>query len=154
MSENTFNIDVIVQNQNGLKWCPTKSLASSLFHCDLSHSITSSMLCDGFRDCPNELDDMLSMCRPDEPVYIIPILSANATVFCLALFFISCRKQKQPRQELTPVHHSNPLVTGALKDLKYFLANPNNENEEKLEKNIKRMWSLAKCRAIENNLQH
>ena len=154
MSENTFNIDVIVQNQNGLKWCPTKSVASSLFYCDPLHSITSSMLCDGFRDCPNELDDMLSMCRPDEPVYIIPILSVYVTTFCLALFFMSCRKQKQPRQEPTPVHHSNPLVTGALKDVKDFLANPNNENEEKLEKNIKRMWSLAKCRAIENNLQH
>ena len=101
MSENTFNIDVIVQNQNGLKWCPTKSLASSLFYCDPSHSITSSMLCDGFRDCPNGLDEMLSMCRPDEPVYIIPILSVYVTTFCLALFFMSCRKQKQPRQEPT-----------------------------------------------------
>ena len=64
MSENTFNVDVVVGNQNSLKWCTTKSVASNLFHCNKSHRITSSMLCDGYRDCPNGLDETLSMCRP------------------------------------------------------------------------------------------
>ena len=149
MSENTFNVDVVVGNQNSLKWCTTKSVASNLFHCDKFHRITSSFLCDGYRDCPNGLDETLSMCRPQEPVYILPVLSLYVTVFCLALFFVSCRKQKISRSESEPAkYNSNPFVTRALKDVGDFLKNSSEQNEEKLENTIKKMGSLAKVELL------
>ena len=121
MSENTFNIDLIIKNQNNLKWCPSKSVTSSLFHCDIFHSINSSMLCDGYRDCPNGLDETLGLCRPDEPLYVIPVLSLYVTSFCLAIFFVSCRKQKISRSDSEPAkYNSNPFVTRALKDVGDF----------------------------------
>ena len=148
MTENSFNIDLIIGNQLNSRWCPSNLVTSSFFHCDPFHSINASMLCDGYSDCPNGLDETLGLCSPDEQICIIPVLTLYIVTFCLALFFHSNRKQESLRRKPRPEFSTDSLVTKSLKDLRNFAVNPNEQNENTLENNIRRMGSLAKLELL------
>ena len=143
LSENAFNIDLMITNKgSSSKWCPSTSVTSNFFECDESQSISSAMLCDAYRDCPNGVDEGLLMCNPEKLSYVMPVFALFLVALCLAIGLSTCEHPDCDNEE--SVEHVSSCVTHALKDLKDFLTDPIKQKEKRLVNSIQKMGLNAK----------
>ena len=76
----------------------------------------------GFPDCPDGLDEALGLCKPEDLLYIAPLLCLFISSFALAIGCVSRCRLKKNEDEIEQV--PNQDVTSFLYDLKDYLTNP------------------------------
>ena len=140
MSENTFNIDLMIADLgSNSKWCPSQTVTSNFFKCNETQSISSEMLCDGFPDCPYWLDETLMMCNVRDIVYVAPVLAVFLLAFCLAIILSIWGFDDNLENLAETAGIPNSRVTATLEDMKDFIMSPTRKNEEMLIQGIQKM---------------
>lgn len=149
MSENTLNIDFLLE-RNGLswRWCPPKTVISNIFQCNQNKNISSKMICDGFCDCPDGLDESLGLCSPEETFYIAPVIALFVNSFAIAICCALKCSRKKDTDETKGEQVLNPTITRFLCELKHFLENPTSLKENKLRRRMRRMGIHVKVELL------
>ena len=151
LSENTFNVDIMIAtNRTGFhQWCPTRTVTSDFFQCGGSHSVPTKVLCDGYRDCPNNEDESLLMCTHKEYSLAIPMLSCYVVSFGLVLCFALRRSLNICENHEPEAQTSSTTIYKLLGSLRDFCAKQTKQSEDRLAKSLRRADLRAKIQLLE-----